>query len=259
MPSRAGNTFPPDFLYTVWVKVSFVIPAYNEEKLIGACLQSVLIEIERGRFDAEVIVVNNASTDRTRDMASSFDGVRIVDEPRKGLTRARQTGFEASSGEIIANIDADTKVPPGWLTTVMDEFTHDQALVALSGPFIYYDISAIERAQVKAFYMVGYFIQNVLRAGVYLQGGNFVLRRDALMRAGGFDTTIEFYGEDTDIALRIKRHGKVKWTFKLPMYTSGRRLHEEGVLETGFRYALNFFSTTLSGRPVTKTHVDVRS
>ena len=165
----------------------------------------------------------------------------------------------ASSGELIANVDADTKLPEGWLTTVMREFAHDPSLVALSGPFIYYDLSAYERVLVRIFYEIGSFIQNVLHAGVYLQGGNFVLRRDALMRAGGFDITIEFYGEDTDIARRMKRQGRMEWTFALPMYTSGRRLREEGVFNTGMRYAANFFWTTIHGKPLSKTYTDVRS
>jgi len=54
--------------------------------------------------------------------------------------------------------------------------------------------------------------------------------------AGGFDTSITFYGEDTDVARRISRVGTVKWTFKLPMYTSGRRLAHDGVMRTGIRY-----------------------
>ncbi len=240
------------------MKISFVIPAYNEEKLVGACLESVQKEIIRTQADAEVIVVNNASTDRTKEIATSFVGVRVVDETRKGLTRARQAGLEASSGDIIANVDADTKLPEGWLTTVVHEFTRDPKLVALSGPFIYYDLSASERALVDVFYGFGFFIQNVLHAGVYLQGGNFVLRRDALLRAGGFDTTIEFYGEDTDIARRMKTQGRMEWTFRLPMYTSGRRLREEGIAKTGMRYALNFFWTTAHGKPLTTTYTDVR-
>ena len=251
------------------VKISFVIPAYNEEKLIGRCIESVQKECARlpartgGNYDAEIIVVNNASTDGTREAASAFPGVRVVDEPKKGITRARQAGYLASSGDLIANIDADTMLPDGWLRVVFEEFARDPKLVALSGPFIYYDLSAWDRALVRCFLTFGFlmhlFNENVLRVGAFLQGGNFVLRREALGKAGGFDTNIEFYGEDTDIARRMSKVGRVKWTFRLPMYTSGRRLKEEGVVRMGWRYAMNFLSTTYSGKPVTKTYIDVRS
>jgi len=251
------------------VKVSFVIPAYNEEKMVGKCLASVFKEIQRQNsdircpsFEVEVVVVDNASTDRTREKALKFAGVTVVRENLKGLVYARRAGWVATSGDIVANIDADTMVPKGWLSTVMSEFAKDKNLVALSGPYLYYDISVFENLLVKVFYFFGWliylFTHFVLNKGAMLQGGNFILRRDAWDRAGGFDTSIAFYGEDTDVARRISKQGKVLWTWRLPMYTSGRRLRREGIVRVGFTYALNFFSTSITGRPATKHYSDVR-
>ena len=93
--------------------VSLVIPAYNEEGFIGPCLDSVLKNAP-GKFK-EIIVVDNASTDGTAKEASSRAGVRVVHEPLKGLTHARQKGLEASSSEYIAFIDADERIPPDWI------------------------------------------------------------------------------------------------------------------------------------------------
>ncbi|MDO8482130.1 MAG: glycosyltransferase family 2 protein [bacterium] len=244
------------------MKISFVIPAYNEEELIAKCVGSIQLALANGKYDAEIIVVNNASTDRTKEVASRIAGVRVVDEPRKGLTRARQAGYAASSGDLIANTDADTMLTPEWLPTVMREFERNPKLVALSGPFIYYDLPLFERALVKIFYWFGfifYFInQRILHAGAMLQGGNFVVRRTALEKIGGYDTSIEFYGEDTDVAKRISKVGTVKWTFRLPMLASGRRLQKEGIVKIGTRYAINFFWTTYRGVPFTKKYTDVR-
>ena len=64
----------------------------------------------------------------------------IVDEPVKGLVQARRAGFENATGELIANVDADTIVTEGWLGRVLHEFQRDPRLVALSGPYIYYDV-----------------------------------------------------------------------------------------------------------------------
>lgn len=244
------------------MKLSFVIPAYNEEKILGKCLESVFKEIDSQMYNVEVILVNNKSTDTTKEVAQSFPLVTVVDEMQKGLVFARRAGFIASTGDIIANVDADTMLTKGWLETVMKEFEKDANLVALSGPFIYYDLSLLTRAIVKIFYFFGYFFYIVnhflFNKGAMLQGGNFIVRRGALIDAGGFDTSIEFYGEDTDIARRISRQGKVLWTFRLPMYTSGRRLQEEGIIVTGIRYAINFFWISLRGIPFTKTHTDIR-
>ncbi len=102
------------------MEIAFIVPAYNEEALIGRCLASILRDIAASGCAAEVVVVNNASTDRTRAIAAAFPEVRVVDEPAKGLVQARHAGLMASSAELVANVDADTLLPPGWITTVLD-------------------------------------------------------------------------------------------------------------------------------------------
>ncbi len=235
--------------------------------MLGKCLASVFKEIEGSRtslnpFEAEVVVVDNASTDRTREEALKFSNVTVVRENLKGLVYARRAGWVATSGELVANIDADTIVPDGWLSTVVREFAKDKNLVALSGPYIYYDLPAWQRALVKAFYFLGWLIHlvnhHVLRVGAMLQGGNFVLRRSAWDSVGGFDVTISFYGEDTDVAKRIGKAGRVKWTWGLPMHTTGRRLAEEGLVKMSWVYTLNHLSILWTGRPATKKYSDIR-
>src|SRR5215472_11682458 len=97
------------------VLISFVVPAYNEEALIASCLNAIAAEIARTRYAAEIIVVNNNSTDRTREIAMSIPAVRVIDEPQRGLVQARRAGCVAARGRLIANIDADTMIPEGWL------------------------------------------------------------------------------------------------------------------------------------------------
>ncbi len=244
------------------MKLSFSIPAHNEEERIWRCLESVLRELKRGKYQAEIIVVDNASTDRTAEVARSYGGVQVVSEPTKGLLFARQRGYLSSHGELLANIDADTILTEGWIKTVIEEFDKDPNLVALSGPYIYYDLPWTARQATKAFYAVGMFFHYLsilfTGRGTMVQGGNFVLRRTALDKIGGFNTNISFYGEDTDIARRISQVGKIKFTFRLPMQTSGRRLAEEGVCVTGLRYAINHFWVLLSGKPFTKKYEDLR-
>lgn len=244
------------------MRISFVIPAHNEAKSIGNCLSSILRELKRGRYHAEIIVVDNASTDDTAEIAMRYPGVMVVRERTKGLVHARQAGFAASTGDLVAHVDADTMLTPGWLETVRKEFGRDPKLVCLSGPFIYYDLTPRARRLTRMFYRIAFciYLMNrfVLRISSMVQGGNFVVRRRALQAIGGFDTRISFYGEDTDIAKRLIKVGKVKWTFRLPIYTSGRRLAAEGVLTTGARYAINYFWVSLFGRPRTRTYQDIR-
>ncbi len=247
---------------SVPIRMSFVVPAYNEEALLPSCLAAIRAEIERTGIEAEVIVVNNASTDRTADIAAATPGVRLVHEPTKGLVQARKAGFEASSGELVANIDADTLLPPGWLARVMAEFARDPELVTVSGPYDYYDVPFRIRAAARVFYLVGFgtysFNRYVLRVGSMVQGGNFVLKRDALIRAGGFDPTFTFYGEDTDIARRMNRVGRVKFTWALMAKSSGRRLRGDGLIMTGVRYSANYLWATYFRKPFTTAWNDYR-
>jgi glycosyltransferase involved in cell wall biosynthesis len=242
------------------MKVSFVIPAFNEENTIVACIQSIQEEIERVSCDAEIIIVNNGSTDTTKEKALSCKGVYVVDESRKGIVWARKTGYETSTGDLIANIDADNILPKGWLGTVLKAFM-DPKLYALSGPVIYYDLPLFMRVATRVFLFGGYllnFLNRWFGSASMLQGGNFILRREALKKIGGYDTSIQFYGEDTDVGKRVSQVGKVVWTFKLPIYSSGRRIRTEGLFRTGYIYALNYLSVTYRKKPATVDYTDIR-
>lgn len=246
------------------MKLSIVIPAYNEEKYIGQCLGSVFNQINSLKYkhDIEVIVVNNASSDRTSEIANSFVGVKVVDENERGLSKARQAGFAASEGALIANIDSDTKLPEGWIEKIFHEFEKDEKLVALSGPFIYYDLPKLSSFFVAIWYRVGQFTnfvnQFILRKGAMLQGGNFILRRSALEQIGGYDTSIDFWGEDTDIASRIRMVGKVKFTFSFPMYTCARRFKRDGFIVAAWKYFINYFWVIFFKKPFLKEYEDIK-
>jgi glycosyltransferase involved in cell wall biosynthesis len=260
------------------MRLSFVVPAYNEEAYLPACLDSILSQIDPltsglPTSTCEIIVVNNASTDRTRDVALSYPGVTVVDEPRKGLTFARQAGFAASSGSLIANVDSDSRLTPGWVAQVLATFAEAESnvatkpeakrpLAALSGPVLYYDLTPRQRVLVHIFYLTAwttYAINRyILRVGSMVQGGNFVVNRSALEAIGGFNTAISFYGEDTDIARRLNAVGEVRFTFDLKMFSSARRLKNEGMLTMAGRYSINYLWTTFFKRPYTDTYVDIR-
>jgi glycosyltransferase involved in cell wall biosynthesis len=244
------------------MRLSFVVPAYNEETYLPACLESILAQTEGMGDSVEIIVVNNASSDRTREVALDYPGVRVVDEPRKGLTFARQAGFAASTGDLIANVDSDSRLTPGWVARVLATFAEEPKLVSLSGPFVYYDLTPLQLVSVQVFYAAAFMVyalnRYVLRAGSMVQGGNFVLRREALEEIGGFNLAISFYGEDTDIARRLNRVGQVKFTFDLKMFSSARRLKKEGMLTIAARYTINYLWTTFRKRPFTADYIDIR-
>lgn len=113
-------------------RISLVIPAYKEERLLPACLEAVTSNVA-GRV-LEVIVVGNGRTDDTPNIVARHDWIRCVHEPEKGITRARQSGFEAASGDVIAFVDADTYSPPAGSSRSRPAFTSHEDLACLSGP-----------------------------------------------------------------------------------------------------------------------------
>jgi glycosyltransferase involved in cell wall biosynthesis len=246
------------------MKLSIIIPAHNEEMLLGQCLVSLHHAIHAAGLDTsqyEVIVVNNGSTDSTPQIASQH-GARVIEEPTKGITRARQAGFQMSRGELIAHIDADTEVPVQWIRYALSELARRPDLLALTGPVVYHDLPLHARALVHFFYLFAHLFHllhhSILGVGATLQGGNCVIRRSALERIGGYDTSIEFYGEDTDMARRIGEIGRIRWTWSFFLYTSGRRIAKEGMFMTGVRYGLNYFAIIYAKRPLNRAYRDIR-
>ena len=239
----------------VYPSISLVIPAYNEEKYIAECLDHVTRN-SHGIFH-EIIVIDNASSDRTAEIARQFPGVRVVRENNKGLTWARQRGYLEATGDVLAYIDADTHMPSGWAERVRKTFRTSPDTVCLSGPYVYYDSSPLQKFFVSLYWdllgMPMYFL-----LGYLVVGGNFAIRKETLDAMEGFDTTISFYGEDTNIARRAHEHGKVTFSKSLKMYTSARRLQGQGVLNTAFTYMANFLSEAIRRKPATTSYQDIR-
>lgn len=238
------------------MKLSIIIPAYNEAEYIGRCLQSIIKN--RSECLHEIIVVDNGSSDKTAEVALQFTGVRVIREEKKGLTDARQRGLLSATGDIIAYVDADTELPSkNWFESITEEFSKDKKLVCLSGPYRYYDLTIFHQMAVWIYWnFLAY--PTYLLVGYMVVGGNFATRRASLEHIGGFDTTISFYGEDTDIARRLHAVGKVKFKLSFIISTSGRRFKGQGFFKTGFFYVCNFLSEVFIKRPVTKKYKDIR-
>jgi len=235
--------------------ISLIIPAYNEEKYIAACLTSVF-KHAKGKFK-EIIVVDNASTDGTSAVAAGFASVRVIKAQKKGLTHARQAGYEAASSELIAYIDADCRLTPGWFGIVERHFEEHPDSVSLTGSVTYYDGPRLARAVIVALEWIVlplvYFV-----VGYITIGGNFIARRDAIEKVGGFDTNISFYGEDADIARRLATVGPEHLRMDLVVSTSMRRFLHEGFIGTCATYTMNFLSHTLFKKSFTHAYIDRR-
>src|ERR1700722_13666836 len=97
------------------VKLSIVVIAYNEEEYLRQCLEAIKQQLYPPE---EVIVVNNNSTDKTVKIAQSFPFVKLIHEKEQGMIPARNAGFDAAKGDLLARIDADTRPPVDWVVRV---------------------------------------------------------------------------------------------------------------------------------------------
>ena len=233
--------------------ISFVIPCYNEEKYIRNCIRSIVREAS-SLPHYEIIVVDNNCTDQTVLIAMQ-EGVTVVSERQKGVVFARQKGYETAQYSLIANIDADSRLCEGWVKTALLQIA-DPNIVAVTGPLVYDDVSRSLTISTKIYYYLAWFSNSFI--GVFLQGGNALIKKSALDATNGYDTSIAFYGEDTMTAKRIEPFGKIKFSMKLKLYSSPRRLKDQGVISTTWLYLKNYFSVTFKDKAATSAYKDYR-
>jgi glycosyltransferase involved in cell wall biosynthesis len=238
---------------------SLIIPAYNEEKYIWPCLDFALKNAD-GLID-EIIVVDNASTDKTyaiaSDYAKKYPIITVVKEPAKWLTKARQRWYMEARWDILGYIDADTQMPLGWTRKVLYEFENNEKVWVVSGPYEYYDLPRYKQVT-NALYNRFISYPTYLCIWYVVWGGNFAIRRSVLEKINGFDTNIAFYGEDTDLGRRASKHCKVKFMLRIAMPTSGRRFVWQWTLKTFWVYLINFLSQAIKHKPATSKYEDYR-
>src|SRR4029077_10931511 len=136
--------------------------------------------------DFELIVVDNGSTDETPVIAKKL-GARVIGENRRGVAHARQAGFLISKGGIIATTDADTVVPPDWLSRIVREFREDTNLVAVGGLYRFYSGPPLVRVLFSRVAYPLWRIDRSITGGVELAGCNLAVTREAFLKVGGFN------------------------------------------------------------------------
>jgi cellulose synthase/poly-beta-1,6-N-acetylglucosamine synthase-like glycosyltransferase len=223
--------------------VSIVVPVYNEEPLLGSCL-AALKQQEYGA-SYEIVVVNNACTDHSPDIARAM-GARVIDEPHKGVVHALRAGFAAARGEIMAATDADTLVPPGWLSRMVADLSSEPGIAAVGGIYTFYDGPPWMRWASLA---LNQFSSQLI-------GANMAMWRWAYDRIGGLDPAVNL-GFDAELSRRLKRVGRVVVDRRLIVETSARRF-QAGLWRAMGHYYLNNLWLWLLNRPLYYDFPDIR-
>lgn len=198
--------------------ISIVIPAYNEAYVLDKCLTSLAAQKHTKPF--EVIVVDNASSDETPQIAHRYN-VRVISEKVIGVCAARQAGLSAASGEIIISTDADCEFPEGWLMHIENTFSRQDDVGLLVGTYRFMDTSlpnrllaAWERLAVRLHYAWGW--------QWYVSAANLAYRKKLFT---GYDTRLGSGGDELYVVAQLKHRGRITFDVTNPVLTSARRLH----------------------------------
>lgn len=216
------------------LSIAVVICAFNEQDWIAKTLASL---IEQKRPADEIIVVNNASTDGTEAAVQRFMAehpdlpVRIVNESKKGLHRARETGWRAAKSDIVVTTDADIRFPPQWLQKYEEVLLARPEISAFTGPVRYYD------ALFFINWVTAFFERTNVPEGIgkrwseryYVNGGNSAYRRTALEAVDGYLDMPKGTFEDRFISTKLQdANFQVRYAWNNPVWHTFRRFNKDG-------------------------------
>lgn len=207
------------------MKVSVVIPAYNEEKYIKKALVSVFNQTIKAD---EVLVVNNNSTDSTKEIALGF-GAKVIDESVQGMIPARNRGFNEAKFDVIARIDADVEVKRDWIKTIKYNFTNKK-IDALSGPIIltHPKLKLVPESPIPG-HLYLESLRLLTKGNRYLQGPHMALTKNIWLKVKDLvSMDASKVHEDLDLSLKIiKAGGVIGYDKTLTVKESARRMIEK--------------------------------
>jgi glycosyltransferase involved in cell wall biosynthesis len=244
-------------------RISIIVPALNEEKLIERTLNCFPPDIRR-RFNMELIVSDGGSSDRTREIAVRHGAIVVehLANRRQTIAEGRNRGAEQATGDLLVFINADT-VPRDaeqfveGLAAVVDAPDHERSIVAIACPV---EIAPQERGLSDRLFH-GFFnnyvrLLNTVGLGMG-RGECQVIRRDAFIKVGGYEDHMAA-GEDFDLYKRLTRIGKIGHRSDLSVYESPRRFRRYGYLLVLFEWTINALAVMILGRSISKEWEEIR-
>ncbi len=226
------------------LSVSIIIPAKNEEKNIGRCLQSIN-SIDYPKDDFEVIVVDNGSNDSTVQVSKSF-GAIVYTKAEVTISALRNYGAKEAKGRVLAFLDADCTVDKDWLNNAEKYFDRDDVACFGSPPIIPPNSTWVQ----ETWYLVRKK-KNEVEETSWLESMNMFIRQEIFKKAGGFDESL-ITCEDVDISYRLAKYGKIIADGKIIAIHWGEastvakffrkeRWRAKGNIKGGFRHSLKLY------------------
>jgi glycosyltransferase involved in cell wall biosynthesis len=181
------------------MKVSVIIPAYNEEQCLPETLYRITKALSVAACPSEIIVVDNDSQDGTKQVAEAF-GAKVILEKEHNISRVRNTGAENSTGELLIFVDADTLVP----ATLVQQITIKMEDGKCFGGAVAVEYEDFERKWMKSYISGWKFWGTVFNMK---QGAAQFCRRFVFEELEGYDQTI-FMGEDVEFYWRLSKYAR---------------------------------------------------
>jgi len=183
--------------------ISVIIPVYNGEKTIGSCLDSLLNQV---RKPDEIIVIDDSSSDRTKDIVKKHRHVIMLEQMHKGPAAARNFGAKKAKGDILLFTDADCTLHENWVSEMAKPFD-DKAIVGVQGRYSTTQKSVIARfvqLEIEDRYDRMKRFKHIDFIGSYSAG----YKKDIFIRSGGFDETFPVAsGEDPELSFKLAKAG----------------------------------------------------
>ena len=175
---------------------SFIVPLYNEQKTIKACLDAIQAEMSE---NDEIIVVDNGSRDDSAEIVRRYSAVRLLMRPGINVGAVRNEGATLAKNELLAFIDADCVLCPGWRKHIASVF--GALSVGATG-------SKCDVSKNAGWMETAWFSQRKKAPGItnYINSGNLVVKKEAFFAAGGFDKSL-ISGEDAALCWRLRELG----------------------------------------------------
>lgn len=199
-----GNVFhaTPAALLPSIPSVSVVVCSYNGSPALSQCLQSLM---EMDYPDYEVILVDDGSTDNTREIASRFPDVRTIHQDNQGLSAARNVGLQTASGSIVAYTDSDCFADPYWLTHLVYQLEKSGA-AAVGGPNLTPRDGWLASCVAASPGQPTHVLESD-QVAEHIPGCNMAFHREALLAINGFRPRYRQAGDDVDVCWRLQQAG----------------------------------------------------
>lgn len=202
------------------MRVSVVVPALNEETYIGKCLEALNSQTIK---PYEIIVVDNNSSDSTALVAAGYPNVSVIHEPVRAIYAARNRGFNAAGGDIIARTDADSRPDSNWIETIIEQL-QDQNLGAVHGALYYFDLplqKPVRYLEANLRNLVDKRSANIR----FLTGANMAIRSSVWRKVRTHTCKNNKHHEDLCLAIHASRMGvKIVFCRDMSVSTSARRM-----------------------------------